>query len=176
VLVPHSCQPIGFVRPGVLLVADPDQGRFEQADDGGEHLLPWQARPPQIGVDPAPDGGQGLGEGDQPAVLRLVPHLAPARVIAVLLAALVVAAGRLQVAAWVGVDPDIGVGGRNCQSVDPVTLLLIADRRAVRREVGPAASGAPPLNARSVVRGIDEAGGFGVGDRVVRLCHGLAAV
>ena len=59
--------------------------------------------------------GQRLAEVEHAFVLRAVAHLAPARMVAVLLAAPVVAAGRLDVAVGVGADPDIGPGRRDRQ-------------------------------------------------------------
>jgi len=47
VLAPERSEPIGVILAGVLLVADSDQGRLEQADHCGQHLLSrqaWRAR------------------------------------------------------------------------------------------------------------------------------------
>ena len=67
-------------------------------------------------------------------VFRLVAHLAPARMIAVLLAPARVAAGGLQVAVRVGADPHLGPGRRDRQRADAPQRLGIADRRAVRAD------------------------------------------
>ena len=70
---------------------------LQQLDDGGEHLLTRQAGR-QVGGRADGEAGQRRGEGEQAAVLRLVADFAPARVIAILLAAAGVAAGGLDVA------------------------------------------------------------------------------
>ena len=72
-------------------------------------------------------------------VLGLVAHLAPARVVAVLLAPARVAAGGLDVAVGVRADPDVGPGRRDRQLADPLQGRGIAHRLAVGildRELG----------------------------------------
>ena len=71
--VAHRGQAERAVGPGVLGVADPDQGHFEQADDRGEHLLARQARALR---DPHQDAGPDRGEGDLPKA-RVRPVFGP---------------------------------------------------------------------------------------------------
>ena len=69
-------------------------------------------------LDPGADQRQRPAEDQHLAVFRLVAHLAPARVIAVLLAAALVAPGRLDVPVRVGTDPHLGPGRRDDQRAD----------------------------------------------------------
>jgi hypothetical protein len=95
VVVAQGGQAEGAVLAGVLLVADADQGRFEQAHDGGQHLAARQAGPRQVPLDAGANCRQGQAEGDHAVVLDLVARLPPARVVAVLLAAAGILAGGL---------------------------------------------------------------------------------
>ena len=91
-------QPEGPVQPGVLVVADSDQGELEQPDDGREHLLARQPGPSEVARHTRPDGGRARREREHPLELRLVAADAPARMVAVLLAAAGVAPGGLDMA------------------------------------------------------------------------------
>ena len=44
-------QPEGAVGPRIFVVADPDQRRFQQTDDGGQQLFPGKSRQGQILVE-----------------------------------------------------------------------------------------------------------------------------
>src|SRR5205814_8541336 len=79
---------------------------------------------------------QGPREVDHPAVLGLLAHLTEARVVAVLLAAARVEAGRKEVAIGGRADPDLGPGRRNDQRFDPAERLFIAHGFAVGIDVG----------------------------------------
>ena len=155
----------------------PDERRLEQADDGRQHLAPRQAAAGRgLPRRCCRMAGQRFGEGDHPAVFRFVAHRAPPRVIAVLLAALRVAAGRLQVA--------VGVRGRSRPRSRPGgwpacgcarSSLLVGDRRprpveiarTVRRARSPAvrdagarrrATAAAASTARSAAFGLPRHG------------------
>src|SRR5262249_43971302 len=95
VLVAHGRQADGTVLLRVLLVADANEGFFEQLDHRGKHLFTGEAPPFQVGVGPPADSGQGAGESDELAVFHFVADVTPARVIPILFAAARVAAGRL---------------------------------------------------------------------------------
>ena len=95
-----------MVFTGVGLVADADEGGFEEADDGGEDFFAREAGEGEVLVDALADGGEGGAEVEHVFVLGLVADFAPARVVAGLLAAAGVAAGGLQVAVGDGADPD----------------------------------------------------------------------
>ena len=105
---------------------------LHQPHDRGQHPLARQTAALQIRFDAGADQRQRLGEDQQLAVFRLVAHFAPARVIAVLLAAALVAAGRLQMAVRVEADPHIGPGRRDRQRANAPQRLDVAHQRAVR--------------------------------------------
>ncbi len=145
------------VRLRVLLVPDADQRRLEQADQRGQHLLARQARGAQVPCHPPPDAGQGEGKGEHAVELGRVAHLAEARVVPVLLAALGVAAGGLDVAAVAGGDPHVAPRGRNRQGTDAGRDRLIADGPAVGPDVPPARARPLPANARPFLGDVGEA-------------------
>ena len=108
--------------------------------DRGEHLLPRQAAKGEIVREPGAHLGEGAGEREQAIELRLVARGAPLRVVAVLLAAARVAAGRKDVSARVRADPHVRPGRRNRDRGDALPLLGVADRRAVRVPIRESAS------------------------------------
>jgi hypothetical protein len=106
-------EPIALVVPGVVAVADADQRRLQEIDDGGQHLLARQAAQRHMRRHPGANPRQGLGEVNEMLIFRAFADLAKGGVIAVLLAAARIAPGRLEMAAGVGRDPDIGPGRRD---------------------------------------------------------------
>ena len=131
VAVAQRRQPEALVRFRVFGVADADQRHFHQADDRRQNLFARQAAALQIGLDAGADQRQDAGEGQQLGVFRLVAHLAPARMIAVLLAPLRVAAGRLQMA--------VRVRGRSTPRSRPAG----SPATRMRRSVSASRTGAP---------------------------------
>src|SRR6185295_16025770 len=103
--------------------------------DRREDLVTRQAGVLQVRRRSLADPRQGLGERDQTAVLDLVPHLAPFRVIAVLLAPAGVASRRLQMPTRVRANPDILPRRRNRQRSNPLQLGRIGDRSPVRPDI-----------------------------------------
>ena len=83
--------------------------------DGCQHFLPRQPAQSHVLAHFLPDGGKRVREGNDMLVLRAFPHLAEARVIAVLLAAFRVPARGLDVAVSERANPDVGPGRRDCQ-------------------------------------------------------------
>src|SRR5205823_649950 len=141
----------------ILLVADADSRLLEEPDDRGQHLLQRHAGPFQIAVGVLADLWQGGGEGQHPVVLDRVADLAPARVIAILLAAPSITPGRLEMAARVGADPDVGPRRRDGQAFDSPDRLRVTDRASVARAVGEALSGPLATEPRAQIRDIAEA-------------------
>jgi hypothetical protein len=74
--------------------------------------------------------------------------------VAILFAPASVAAGCLQVAAGIWVDPDVAPGRRDNDGPDASQLVGILDRRAVRIEIAPTSSDSPPPYARDIVKGV----------------------
>ena len=97
-----------LVLLGILLVADANERDFEQADDRRQHLRGAAARAAHIRGDALPRiRAVAWPKSIIVLVLRLVADGAPTRVVAVLLATALVAAGRLDVAVRIGADPDV---------------------------------------------------------------------
>ena len=118
----------------VLLVADADERRLQQAHDGRQHLAPGQARQPQVGGDaPREARAARAPNAIMRLVLVLVALLAPARVIAVLLAAARVAPGRLEVA--------VRAAGRSTRRSRPAGWPARGSAPASRRPAPPCRAG-----------------------------------
>ena len=71
------------------------------------------------------DGRERAAKGEHPLVLGLVADGTPARMIPILLASFHIAPGRLDVAARIGGDPDVGPGGRDHQRGDPRQRCIV---------------------------------------------------
>jgi len=118
VLIAQGRQAKRFVVLRVLLVAHTDQRLLEQLHDGGEHLFPRKPAAPQIPFGVRANATQRARERDQALVFHVVTDLAPAWVIAILLASARVAADRLNVPERVGADPHLRPGRRDHQCLD----------------------------------------------------------
>ena len=145
-----TCRSRSVVRPKrpfclrVLLVADADQRRLEQPHDRGQHLLARQAAAargrarPRRGCAAAPGRTRSCG-----SYLASSRDLAPARVVAVLLAAPRVAAGRLDVAVGERADPDVRPGRRDGERADAAQRVARRAPAAVGGRGSEALAGAP---------------------------------
>jgi hypothetical protein len=166
----------------VLGVADAHERGLEQPDDGGDHLAPREALELQVLLDLLPDRRERLGEGGHAAVLRLVAHVAPPGVIAVLLPAARVAARRLQVSVGEGTNPDLGPGRRDRELANTLELTFVGDRLAVGHVVGEPVPVSLARNAGPRVADVPEPGRAGRRGRFRDgrcrldgfLCHGDA--
>ena len=107
------------------------------------------------------DLGQHAAEHQHAAVFRLVPHDAPAGVVAVLLAAAGVPAGRLEVAVAVAADPHVGVGRRDRELADAGDLRLVGDGGAIGLDVVEPTPRRHALDAGLAVGDVVQLGGFG---------------
>ena len=137
-------------------VADADHRVVEQPDDRGYDALARQLALAQVPVKPLADGGQRARELGQAEILHLVAARRPALMVAVLLAAALVAPGRLQVAVGVSADPDVRPGRRNRQHADAVERCGIAHRAAVDLLVAEALAAPPTPDARFGVADIGQ--------------------
>ena len=154
VAVAEGGQPEGAVEPRVGLVADPDQGQFEQADDGGQDLVARQSGSGQVGVAPLADHGQRGREFEHPPELVEIAAAAPVGVIAVLLPAAGVAAGGLDVARRERADPYVGPCRRHGHALDPGQLDAVANALSVGVAIREAATGPASGDPRARVRGV----------------------
>ena len=78
VMIPHGGEAERIVVPRVFLIADPDQGRFQQPNHSGQDFLTGKPGPRQILLSPAADGWENLAECDQPVVFGFVSKHSPA--------------------------------------------------------------------------------------------------
>ena len=157
--VAQGGEAVGAVLLGVAGVADADQGFVQKVDHGGQDFLAAVFGFGEVLLQGFAQGGQGFAEREQAAVLVLVADLAPAWVIAVLLAAPGVAAGGLEMAVGVGADPDAGVGRGDGQGVDALDFVGVADAVALWVEVGEFATELAAGEAGGGVVDVVEAGG-----------------
>ena len=176
VAVVHGGQAVGAVFARVLLVANADEGRFKQADDGRENLFARQAGQRKVVLDALADDGKRLAELDHALVLGLVADLAPPRVVPALLASTLVASGSLQVAVGVGADPDLAPGRRDDERADASKKLNVVDLLAIGREVAEAAPDALPCDAGLGSGHVTKTGGLRAGDRIGDCDRGLFLV
>src|SRR5690606_21342303 len=96
-------------------------------------------------------------------VLRGLLPLPEIGMVAILLAAPVVIADRLDVAVWVRAEPGVAIGRRQPDPVQPVNLLAVGDPLSLRVEILPIAAAPAPADAGLAVVDIVELG---------RLTHG----
>src|SRR6266436_1768638 len=161
VLAAKRRKSIGVIPASIFLVANPYQRRLEQADHGGQHLLSGQISDGQVMFDTLADPRERLPEVDEPGVLGLVPHLTPARVIAILLAAARVSSDRLDVPVRNGTDPHIGPCRGNGEVPDAAKRDQVVDRRSVGSEVAKAGPVTHPPEARLPVGDVPKLSGAG---------------
>src|SRR4051812_10958580 len=123
----HRGQPVGLVLDRVVLGADPEEPAVEQPDRTGENPVPGDRPLPEIPLHPVAQLRQRVREVEHVLELLPVPALAPAVVVAVLLAAASIHAGRLDVAEGVGADPDLLPGGWDRERPDAREKLPVLD-------------------------------------------------
>jgi hypothetical protein len=159
VLLAHRGQAVGLVAHRVVLRADAEEAAVQQPDGAGQHPLARQpVRRGEVGGDPLAQRRQRPGEGDHLVELLLVAAPAPVVVVAVLLAARLVRADRLQVAVGVRADPDVVPRGRDHELGDALEHLGLVDAAAVLVDVEEAAPVAPPADAGAGAVGAAQTG------------------
>src|SRR5688572_13693390 len=92
------------VRARVFGIADADQRLLEDAHDRGKHLAARQPAQAEMAIRRTANARQHPGEVDRAFVLVGLATLAPARMITVLLAPLLIAPDRLDVPCRLGTD------------------------------------------------------------------------
>jgi len=162
VAVAQGGQAKASVLGDVIIVADADERRFEQAHDGRENLFTRHAATPQMRLDRAADGRENLRKKHHVFELGDVAHRAKIRVIAILLPPLRVAPGRLEMAVRLRADPDVRPGGRNRQRLDPRQMPRICQRRAVGTAVDECVALFYAGKSGATVGDVAKARGFGV--------------
>src|SRR5205085_4309206 len=84
-------------------------------------------------------------------IFRRLPPLPEIGMVAILLAALVVIAGRLDVAVRIGAEPGVAIGGRKADAVQPVDLVAVGDPLSAGVEILPVTALPPARDARQAV-------------------------
>ena len=164
-------QAVGAVVAGVAVVADADQGASSSATARATTLS--RPRPGRRNWASMCRRSRGSAwPAQQALVLVGIAYLAPARVVAVLLAPTGVAAGGLEMAVGVGTDPDLAIGRRNGQLVQPADFLGVADALAVGVEIDEALALPASTDARLAVVDVAEAGGRRGSPVALRSCLG----
>ena len=125
---------------GIFLVADADMLGVEQPDDRGEHGVAAELAPLEVLLDPPPQPRQRLAELEQAFVFRALALGAEIGVVAILLAAARIDAGRLEMAVGVGAEPGLLIGRRQADGVQPVDLVAVGDALSLGVEIGPVAA------------------------------------
>ncbi len=178
--IPHRRQPERVVLLGIPFVADANQRRFEQLDEGGDDLGAGQSLLAHVPIDAFANARECAPERHHALVLRFVAHLTPPLVIPVLLATTDIASGCLNVAVCARADPDILPGRRDHERLDPRKDLQIGDATPLRIAIGKSLPGPMAGDTRPVdvgitepclfgnKRGIDDGGGIGRGFHGVR--------
>jgi len=166
VLVAQRGEPVRLVLLHVGGVADADEGGLQQTHHRGQHLLPRQPGEREIASRALAQRHERDPEAEKALVLGLVSEGHPVRVVAVLLAPLGVAPGRLQMPLGVGTDPDVRPGGRDGQARHPLEHGAVPDLAPARIEHGgpapehaPGQTGAAP---RHVAQAARLGGGLGI--------------
>jgi hypothetical protein len=140
VVLAHRGQPVRLVLLGVPLRADPEEAAVEQAHRAAQEALAWEAGAVEILRRTVAQARKGAGEVDHLVELLAIAALAPAVVVAVLLAPRCVGAGGLDMAHRIGADPDVLPRGRDGEGADAVEDLGVGELAAVLVEVLEAAT------------------------------------
>src|SRR6185436_15614765 len=90
-------------------VADPDAAGVEQPHDRRDDGVAAELALAKVGLDPLAQLRQRLAEVAAALVFRRLPAVAEIGMVAILLAALVVIAGRLDVAVRAGAEPGVAI-------------------------------------------------------------------
>jgi hypothetical protein len=148
VALPDRGQPVGLVFLGVLLAADPEEAEVEQADRAREHSLADEPAPLQVALQPPAHAGQLGGELEHHLELLAITMLAPAVVVAILLAPGIVEPRRLDVPVRERAYPNVLPRRREDELVDPLEGLRVRDPLGrLLVDVGEAAATAHPADS-----------------------------
>ena len=161
VAVAHGGEAVGVVGAGVLFIADADEGGLHEADDGGEDFGARHVGEGKVMLDARAYGGESLAEEEHALVFGLVAHLAPAGMVAALLAPASIPAGGLKMTVCDGTNPDLLPSGRDTERLDASEGLRLGDRGAAGPFVLESFAAAQTADAGFGVGDVAETGGFG---------------
>lgn len=105
VTIAHGSQAKGFVVARIFLIAHTDERGLEQRHDRRQNFFPRQVAGGEIARAAFPQSGQFRSELKCPVIFGVVAHLAPAGMVAVLFAALLVTPCCLQMTVFAGTNP-----------------------------------------------------------------------
>ena len=154
VAVAHRREAERPVRARVLLVADPHERRLEQPHERREDLLARHAGEREVASHPPAQRRERAREVDQLVVLRLVADLAPARVVAVLLAPPRVTSDGLDVAAGRRADAHVRPRRRDRECADSFEIGASAQGTAGGPAVAEPPSRPHPPDGGSLIRDV----------------------
>src|SRR5690606_1975873 len=140
----------GAVLVEVAAIADSDPGEVEELRGRGEHCGLVRRRGREVLLEPAAKTSEHSREVGEVSVLRSLALLAPLGVIDVLLAPLLVTARRLNVAARVDAEPDVGPSGRHGERGKTASDGSVPQRLTVLVEIDEASSASPASQSRLV--------------------------
>jgi hypothetical protein len=98
-------QAITIVVPGIVVVADANEGGFQEMNDGRKDFLAWKASKGHVVTNLGADSRESLCERDDMLVFGALADLAETRMVAVLLATLGITTGSLNMTVSKGSDP-----------------------------------------------------------------------
>src|SRR5687768_10467296 len=133
-------EPEAMVLACIGKIADSHLGSIKQIYYGGDDLFLRQASFPQIMLKTLTQAWQSISEFRHASKFNTVPHHAPVRMIAVLLALPGIKSGCLQVPLRVTANPHIGVSWRYRQPRIAFKLGLIGHRLFIGTNVAKSAS------------------------------------
>lgn len=133
-----------MVGAGVLVVADAQAGHIEQPDDRGDDAFVPEIVTAQVAVDSPAQRPEPVGEREETVELVARPVGGEVVVVAVLLASLGVATGRLDVAVGIAGDPYVGPSRWDGEGADPFDVGLRGGLAGAFVVVGEPLRAAPP--------------------------------
>jgi hypothetical protein len=154
-------EPVAIVLLGVVVVSDPDERRFQQVHDGGQHLFTWKATERHVLTDLFPYGGKSVSERNNVLVFRAFPDLTKPRVVAILFSSFGIPTGRLNVAIRIGADPNIGPSRRYSERRYARQIINLGQLRPVSAAVVEAPPRFYPPDSRPGIRHVPQAHSLG---------------
>ena len=124
---------------------------FEQANNRGQDFLAAKTLAGEIALELLSNPGQRAGKINQPIILGLIAHLAPAQMIEMLFAPPLIATGYLEMTVVKRADPNFLPRRRNHQRVDPLERMPITNDPAIGGAITKPAPAALAAKARLLV-------------------------
>src|SRR5947199_5512654 len=131
----HRRQTERLVLPGILFVADTNEGALEQLHHYRQDLLSLEPRQLQIDVESPPNLGQGRSKDQDTIVFVLIANRPPAFVIPILFSSAVIASGCLNMTIGKRTNPNLAISWWNREASDSKQARFIANQLPLRIEV-----------------------------------------